>query len=155
MWSKLSSLAVAHCRSLTAALPPLEQFSTTALRDLAHLHLKSSGDLMTTLRVLVPGAFKDGSPAPNMETILNSGDNILGMLSNLVELQMFHLLRAQAITAQLRMRVAQRQQHQALLSLGPSAAARATAQRPRTARVELPPTAALRPGTSAFSTLRG
>jgi hypothetical protein len=53
-----------------------------------------------------------------METILNSGDSILGMLSNLVELQMFHLLRAQAITAQLRMRVAQRQQHQTLSESG-------------------------------------
>ncbi len=92
--------------------------SSPALGELARLHVQSSADLMKTLRLLVPNAFSEGSNTPDLEVVLSSGDSILGVVSNLVELQMFHLLRAQAITAQLRMRVALKQQQKAASEYG-------------------------------------
>lgn len=74
---------------------------------------------MKTLRLLVPDAFREASSTPNMDALLSAGDSVLGVLCNLVELQMWSLLRAAAITAQLRVRVAHKQQqHQAVPEYG-------------------------------------
>lgn len=75
---------------------------------------------MTTLRLLVPQAFSSegGGVCLNIEVLLSAGDSMLSVCFNLIELQLFHLLRAQAMTAHLHSRLAHKQQHQAVCDYG-------------------------------------
>lgn len=111
------------CRALSAALPALDLLPSDALAQLALVHLNSSTGLMTTLQLLVPKAFSSegGGGCPNIEVLLGAGDSVLSVCFNLIELQLFHLLRAQAIIAHLRSRLAHKQQqhqHQAVCDYG-------------------------------------
>lgn len=107
------------CRELKDALPPLGDMTREALPKLAELHLSSASSMAHAIKLLVPGAFvnnnnKDGggnstSLSPNWQALCKEGEGVMSMVSSLIDLQLFHLLRAQAITAEMRFRIARRQ----------------------------------------------
>jgi hypothetical protein len=98
------------CRQLRSVLPPLDRFPSQALGPLAQLHLQSYQDLNATAKLLLPGAFKGAAATLDVDA-LGDIDSVLNMLSNVIELQLFHLLRAQAITGEMRMRIAAKHYH--------------------------------------------
>jgi hypothetical protein len=95
-------------RQLTAVLPSLDPVPTQELPDLAHLHLNSAGHLMATIKLLVPHAFQDSATEPNLAALLPVSGPAAGMVSTLIELQLFHLTRAKDVTAHMRARIAHR-----------------------------------------------
>jgi hypothetical protein len=99
---------VLFCRQLTAVLPSLDPIPTQELPALAQLHLKSAGHLMATIKLLVPDAFKDSATEPNLAALLSVSGPAEGMISTLIELQLFHLNRAKDVTAHMRARIAHR-----------------------------------------------
>jgi hypothetical protein len=65
------------------------------------------------VRLIAPAAFKDdGGPLPNIAALDDVDSSLLGLLTNVIELQLFHLTRAQAITREMRARISRRQQQQ-------------------------------------------
>lgn len=104
--------AVMRCRQLRQALPPLHSMPSAELPALAQHHLGSSADLAATVRLIMPAAFKDGGLMPNIAALDDVDSSVLGLLTNVVELQLFHMLRAQAITREMRARISLRQQEQ-------------------------------------------
>lgn len=64
--------------------------------------------MMATVRLLAPGAFRDGSNTPDEEMLDKLDSSRLGMVSCLISLQMFHLQRAAALSRHCRMRLRQR-----------------------------------------------
>lgn len=95
-------------RQLTAALPDLDPVPNHELPNLAHLHLDSAGQLMATLKLLVPEAFQGNSTEPSLNAILAVSGPAATMVSVLIDLQLFHLNRARDITAHMRARIAQK-----------------------------------------------
>lgn len=108
----LLCMSAVCCRQLRSALPPLDSFPPQALGPLAQLHLQSSQDLTATAKLLLPGAFKGAPAALDLAALGDVDGSALGLLSNLIELQLFHLLRAQAITGEMRARIAAKHHHQ-------------------------------------------
>jgi hypothetical protein len=96
----------ALCRNLTAMLPDPSSFSSCDLPVLAKLHLSSAHNLMATLKLLAPAAFAGGSSQPDLSALDDADSSLLGMAATLIELQLFHLQRAAALTAS-RKRIAQ------------------------------------------------
>lgn len=81
------------------ALPSLEQFDIKELPSLAQLHMSSSANMMKTLRLLAPDVFAPGSREPDQAKFLQLQGSQLEMVGVLVELQIFHLLRASQLVS--------------------------------------------------------
>jgi hypothetical protein len=86
-------------------LAPVDSIPPTALQSLAMLHIGSCKHLNYTGMILAAAAGK-GAPQARHSPVLgvNSiADKVpLGVVSNLIELQLFHLFRVRAIAAQMR-----------------------------------------------------
>lgn len=63
---------------------------------------------MATVKLLVPEAFQENPTEPNLNAILAVSGPAASMVSVLIDLQLFHLNRAQDITAHMRARIAQK-----------------------------------------------
>lgn len=86
-------------------LPPLASVPARDLAPIARIHLQSAAHLKTTLRLLVPEAF-DGSNK-DATSIASFADRLPPsaepLVVRLLDLQIFHLCRAQDVTAHMRM----------------------------------------------------
>lgn len=100
------------CRLLSEALPALQTIPAHALSGLVDLHLRSSRDLIHTIKLIIPQAFSSGSASPDLWTLVPMHSSVLGLLSNVMLLQNFHLNRAVAITAEMRLRISSKEQSQ-------------------------------------------
>jgi hypothetical protein len=90
-------------------LPILNAAPTHLLPSIAQLHLGSAGHLMASVKLMVPQAFKPESHELDLEAVINLSGPEAGIVTATIELQLFHLNRAQAVTTTMRKRIAQRQ----------------------------------------------
>jgi hypothetical protein len=104
-------------------LPDPSSFSAGDLPVLAKLHLSSAHNLMATLKLLAPAAFASGSSQPDLNALDDADSSLLGMAATLIELQLFHLQRAAALTAATRKRLAQQRCAEDLDAAGTSSCA--------------------------------
>jgi hypothetical protein len=95
------------CREVMQVLPDPSSFSSVDLPVLTKLHLSSAHNLMATLKLLAPAAFAAGSSQPDLNALDEADSSLLGMAATLIELQLFHLQRAAALTATTRKRLTQ------------------------------------------------
>lgn len=105
------------CRLLIEALPPLETIPAHALAELTELHLQSSADLLQTIKLIAPQAFSSDAAVPDLSTLGAAHSSLMGLLSNVTDLQVFHMRRAVAINAEMRARINARQHLQQQASM--------------------------------------
>lgn len=111
VWSHVQQLLMqdkeateAFVRGLAAVLPDPCSLTSQELPELAKLHLSSAHNLMATMRLVAPAAFTKGSQ-PDLAALDQLEGGVLTMVSTLIELQLFHLQRAAALTAHRRERL--------------------------------------------------
>lgn len=103
--------AVAACSQLTQWLPSPASIPADKLAAIVQLHLQSASHMKTTLKLLLPEVLgacsEDSSTEPiSLECLAeNLPPAAEAMVSTLIDLQIFHLRRAQEVTAQMRMHV--------------------------------------------------
>jgi PAX-interacting protein 1 len=88
-----------------------------ALAELSELHLKSSADLMHTIRLIAPQAFSSDTAVPDLSMLGAVHSSLMGLLSNVTDLQVFHMRRAVAINAEIRARISAKQRLQQQASM--------------------------------------
>jgi hypothetical protein len=98
-----------YLRTLNILLPKLDTAPTQLLPGLAQLHLGSAGHLMSSVRLMVPQAFKSDSNQLDVQAVLNLSGPAAGIVAATIELQLFHLNRAHAVTSLMRQRITQRE----------------------------------------------
>jgi hypothetical protein len=117
------------CRQLTEMLPPLACVQAHDLPGIACIHLQSSAHLKATMRLLVPEAF-EGSDTVDATSLAGFADRLSPsaepMVLRLIDLQIFHMCRAQDATAHMRMHARLRPDLES--TTGPAAAAIAAAK---------------------------
>lgn len=81
-------------------MPHPNAYKPKDLTHLSQLHLSSAKNLMTSMKLLAPAAFAAGTAHPNLTALEEAGSTaVTHMVSVLVELQLFHLVRAAALSA--------------------------------------------------------
>ena len=88
-------------------LPDPTTLSYQDLPDLAKLHVSSARNMMSTMRLLVPHAFTQDRDYPDLSALDSAAGCVLDMVAVLIDLQVFHLQRAQTLTAYSRHRLCQ------------------------------------------------
>jgi len=95
----------AFIRQLTKMLPPLASIPAQVLPGIAHIHLQSASQIKTKMKLLAPEAFAGSVEEP--VSMRGFADRLPPsaepMVLALIELQIFHLRRAQEVAAQMRM----------------------------------------------------
>lgn len=89
-------------RFLHNSLPELDDFGSSSTKELAALakvHMGSAAALLKTMRMLLPDVFVNGSDVPVAAEFLKLEGHSLELAGRLVDLQMFHLLRASQLVA--------------------------------------------------------
>jgi hypothetical protein len=102
----------ARNRHLAASLPPVESLALGDLPVLAKLHLSSATSMMATILKLAPAAFGTSSgvsisASTDIERLAELSTAEGALVAALIDLQLFHLKRAAALTAHSRQRLAQ------------------------------------------------
>jgi hypothetical protein len=103
--------AVAARSQLTQMLPSPASIPADKLAAIVQLHLQSASHMKTTIKLLLPevlgASSEDSSTEPiSLECLAeNSPPAAEAMVSTLIDLQIFHLRRAQDVTAHMRMHV--------------------------------------------------
>lgn len=115
-------------------LPQPVAFTGPELHELAKLHLSSAGNLMTTMRLVAPAAFTKDASHPDLSALNDLEGGVIGVVSILIELQLFHLRRAAVLTAHHRWRLTQRPSERAVSTDSGSSSSSAGDTTPTTTR---------------------
>lgn len=85
-------------------LPPLASIPAQVLPGIAHIHLQSASQIKTKMKLLAPEAFAGSVEEPvSMHGFADRlPPSAEPMVLALIELQIFHLRRAQEVVAQMR-----------------------------------------------------